>query len=114
MFLESSLDVLYIVLSLAVLWFTVFLCWLLYQAARVLKNANDIIENVNRKLEIVVDAVEFMREKVDKMSSHMNIVSRLASTLVEKVVLGPLSSKMDEALSKKAAKKQKTTRKKDV
>jgi uncharacterized protein YoxC len=112
MFLESSLDLLYIVLSVAVLWFTIFLCWLLYQGARVLKNANDIIENVNRKVEMVVDAVEFMREKVDKMSSSMNIVSKVASTVVEKIVLGPLASKMDEALSDDEPKKKKRTSKK--
>lgn len=113
MLLESSLDLLYIVLSLAVLWFTIFLCWLMYQAARVLKNANDIIENVNRKLEVVVDAVEFIRGKVDKMSSHMNIVSKLASTVVDKVVLGPLSSKLDDALNcEEDAPKQKKRRRK--
>ena len=52
MFLESSQDLLYIVLALCVLWFTVFLCWLLYQAARVLRNANKIIESVTEKLEL--------------------------------------------------------------
>ena len=41
-------DLLYIVLSFCVLWFTVFLCWLLYQAARVLKNANEIIEGAKK------------------------------------------------------------------
>ena len=40
--LETSKDLLYVVLSLCILWFTVFLCWLLYQAGRVLKNANKI------------------------------------------------------------------------
>lgn len=114
MLLESSQDLLYIVLSVAILWSTIFLCWLLYQAARVLKNANDIIENVNTKLEMIVEAVEFMRGRVDKVTSHMNIVSRVATTLVEKLVLNPLSSKLDEKLNDmgETPKKKRTPRRK--
>jgi hypothetical protein len=96
--LETSQDLLYIMLSISVLWFTIFLCWLLYQAARILKNANDVVENVNKKVELISDAVEFMRHKVDKVSGHMNIVTRIASTLLERLILNPLSSKLDDAL----------------
>ena len=107
MFLSSSQDLLYIVLSLAILWFTIFLCWLLYQAARTLKNANDIIENVSHKLELISDAVAFMRKKVDDMSSHVGVVGRAASGLVEKYVVGKLTEKLDERLTGKKRTKSK-------
>ncbi|HAZ28371.1 MAG TPA: hypothetical protein DCY48_01185 [Candidatus Magasanikbacteria bacterium] len=101
MFLENSQDFLYIVLSLSILWFTVFLCWLLYQAARVLKNANAIMEQLSHKLELITDAIEFIRKKVDNVSTHMGVVSGMLSGLVEKYVVGKLTSKFEEKINKK-------------
>ena len=114
---ESSQDLLYIVLSFSVLWFTVFLCWLMYQAARVLKNANDIIENLTNKLELIADAVEFIRAKVDTATDHMGSVSKFVSGTVGKMVMGKLTSQFEEKVkerteSKKKVKKKKTVKKK--
>lgn len=92
----SSQDILYIVLSICVLWFTVFLCWLLYQAGRVLRNANKVIETLMHKLELISEAVDFIRRKVDGLSSSMGVVSSIASGLMEKYVLGKLSKKFDD------------------
>lgn len=109
---NTTLDLLYIVLSLSILWFTVFLCWLLYQAARVLKNANDIIENVSHKLEIIVDAVEYMRDKVDNVSGHMGIVSKLVTSIFEKIIVGKMSSVFEEEIEEKPKRKTRSPRKK--
>ena len=112
---EWSLDLLYIVLALCILWFTVFLCWLLYQAARFLKNANDIVESVSEKLELIAEAVEFIRAKVDKMTNSMGVVSKLTSSLVEKFILGKLSQDFDQMCDekpKKTTKKRKSAKKK--
>ena len=102
--LESSSDLLYVVLSFCILWFTVFLCWLLYQAARVLRNANRIIENVTEKLELIVDAVEFIKDKVDGLSSKMGIVNSMMAGLVEKFVLGKINEKLEDRVAKKKPK----------
>ncbi len=103
---NTSQDLLYIVLSLCIVWFTVFLCWLLYQAARTLKNANKIIENVSNKLELISDAVTFMKGKVDHLSSGMGMVSGMITTLVEKFVVNKLSS----TLEKRSAEKRRAKR----
>ena len=104
---ENSKDLLYIVLSLAILWFTVFLCWLLYQAARVLKNANDIIENVSQKLELLVDAIHFIKEKVEKLSSSMGIMNAMVGGLLEKFVVNKLTQKLEDKIDgRKKAKKE--------
>ncbi len=95
----SSQDILYIVLSICVLWFTVFLCWLLYQAARVLRNANKVVETLLHKLELISEAVDFIRRKVDGLSSSMGVVSSIASGLMEKYVLGKLNKKFEEKIT---------------
>ena len=100
----TSKDLLFIVLSLCILWFTVFLCWLIYQAARVLKNANEIIENLTHKLELISEAVSFIRGKVDHLSSSMGTVSGMITSLVEKFLVNKFSEKLAEREKKKKKK----------
>jgi len=105
--LSNSKDLLYIVLSVSILWFTVFLCWLLYQAGRVLRNANKIIEDLMGKLEMITDAVHFIKDKVDHLSGKMGVVSSMLTGLVEKFVVNKLSDKFEERIKKKTAKRKK-------
>ncbi|OIO20465.1 MAG: hypothetical protein CO029_02890 [Candidatus Magasanikbacteria bacterium CG_4_9_14_0_2_um_filter_41_10] len=105
-------DLLYIVLSFCVLWFTVFLCWLLYQAARVLKNANEIIENVTNKLELISDAVEFIRKKVDNVSDHMGSVSKFFTGTIGTMVMNKLTSQLEKKISGEDGGKKKKAKKK--
>lgn len=109
---DSTRDLLYIVLSLSILWFTVFLCWVLYQAARALKNFNEIIESVTDKLEMISDAVEFIRDKVDNITGKMGIVSTVATGLIEKFVVGKISDKLEDRKEKKKITKKTTKKKK--
>src|SRR3989338_4991491 len=101
----STQDFLFIVLSLCVLWFTVFLCWLLYKVGRVLRNANRIIEGLTNKLELISEAVEFIKKKVDGLSSNMGIVSSLASGVMERFVVGKIAKKFEERVEENKKKK---------
>ena len=102
--LETSQDLLYVILSLCILWFTVFLCWLLYQAARVLRNANKIVENLMQKLELITDAVSFIKNKVDGLSNSMGTVTGMVAGLMEKFVVNKLSEKLEQRVAKKKKK----------
>lgn len=103
---SSSQDLLYIILSLSILWFTVFLCWLLYQAARVLKNANEIIEDLTQKLELIGNAIDFIGKKIEGISSSAGVVSKMMTGLVERFIIGKLSSSLEERAEKKEKKKK--------
>jgi len=102
--LQDSQDLLYIVLSLSVLWFTIFLCWLLYQAARVLRNANNIIENVTEKLELIAEAVQYIRDKVEHLTSGAGVVTKMVGGLAEKYIVNKLSGNLDDRLKKRKKK----------
>lgn len=104
---ESSKDLLFVVLSLSIFWFTIFLCWLLYQAARTLRNINRIAELLTEKLELISDAVTFMRDKVDHLSSKMGVVSSMLSGLVEKFIVGKIADKLDDRMNTKSSVKKK-------
>ncbi|MCF6276753.1 MAG: hypothetical protein L3J07_02800 [Candidatus Magasanikbacteria bacterium] len=104
---ESSQDFLYIVLSLSILWFTVFLCWLLYQAARVLKNANRIIESITEKVELMTDAINMIKDRVDGLSKNMGVVSGTLTKLVEKFVIGKITEKFSKVVKSKKGRAKK-------
>ncbi len=103
---ESLQDLLYLVLSIAIVWATVFLCWLLYQAAKVLQNANKIMDSVVKKLEYISNAVTFMQEKVEHVSKHMGSMTGLLSGMVEKFVVSKLTKKLSGDLEERAEKKK--------
>lgn len=116
MIVESSQDILYIVLAFSVLWFTAFLCWLLYQAARVLRNANRVIETVTDKLELINDAVQYMRMKIDGVSKNMGMVSSMMAGMAERFVVGRIKEKFEEKVAEKEGepKKKRSTRRKSA
>jgi hypothetical protein len=107
---ETNLDILYFVLSIAIGIIALFLTWLLYQAARFIKNANDIVEIITEKLELINEAVQFMQKRVDKVSRHMNSVTGILTTLVENFVIKKMNNKLEDTLEKR---KKKTTRKRN-
>jgi len=59
------------------------------------------MEQLSHKLELITDAIEFIRKKVDNVSTHMGVVSGMLSGLVEKYVVGKLTSKFEEKINKK-------------
>ena len=88
---STSQDLLYVATSVSVLWLTIFLCWLLYQAARVLQNTNRVMDNINKKAEIIIDAVEFVRKKVDGVSDRFGSLAGIVSMVLERFIAAKLS-----------------------
>ena len=86
MFIETSKDVLYLVISLCVLWATVFLCWMFYYVIRILKNANQIVEEFRMRLQGLTEAINYIRGKVEHMSGLMALAGSGVTGLVKKVV----------------------------
>ncbi len=99
--ISSSKDLLFFVLSICSIWLTAFLCWLLYQAIRFLKNANEIVETVTHKLEMISDSVQFMRDKFDGVSKQMGSISGMLGGIIEKFVMSKLSSKLEDKINEK-------------
>lgn len=58
-------DILFIVLAFCALWFTAFVCWLLYQVAMLIKRLHGLVDEVKLKLSDLEDAIMGMRRKFD-------------------------------------------------
>jgi hypothetical protein len=68
-------DILFIVLAFCALWFTAFVCWLVYQAASLLKRVHGLVDEVKVKLASVEDAVLGMKKKFE---GNFTVVTNIA------------------------------------
>ena len=73
---DTSKDILYIVLAFCSVWLTVFLCWALYYFAMTMKHANEIITEIRDKVHAIVEAMEYIRERMDFVSAGMHFMSK--------------------------------------
>ena len=85
--IESSKDVLYIVISFCIIWVAVFLCWMFYYAGKILKNTNQIIEEFRVRLQSLADAIGFIQEKVEFMSCAMTTMFKGAGEVLSGAVM---------------------------
>ncbi len=75
-------DMLFMVLALCALWFTMFLCWALYQAAVLMKRVHGLVDEVRVKIEELIDSIGAIRMKVE---GHVLALSNLADG-VKKII----------------------------
>ena len=66
-----------------------------------LRNANRMVEHALQKLELIADAMKFVRERVEKITGSMGTMTGMIATLVEKLVVGTIAKKMDQHVEKR-------------
>lgn len=83
---ENPRDILYIVISFCIIWVTVFLCWMFYYAARLLKNFNQIVEELRVRLQSLSDMINGLHSKVEGLSVLLTGALGGAGAIVKKYV----------------------------
>lgn len=81
--IETSKDLLYVVLAFSVLWLTIFISWMLYYVIMMLRQANLLVTSFKEKVEKVSQAIERIREKFDHSSAYLGIIGKAVEKLVE-------------------------------
>lgn len=69
--LENSNDLLNIVIAFCVLWFTIFLCWMIYYFAMILKRIYRVMETFTETLEAVEGFFTKAKEKVNSFGTTL-------------------------------------------
>lgn len=82
----TPLEILYIVLSFCVLWFTAAVFWFFWQLATVLKNLNDTISDARDKMHKMEEALSGIRDKFDRASSLVGLGANTAAKAVEYMI----------------------------
>jgi len=80
--LETSKDLLLVVIAFCILWFTVFVCWSMYYIISMLRNASKITISVREKLELVDKILKLVKEKLEQGTNHMAVLADSAIKLV--------------------------------
>ncbi len=79
----ESKDILFFVLAFCVLWFTLFLSWLIWQVAMILKNVNDVITEAKEKLSLIEKAISGIRDRLEKATSMFAVVGKGIEQVVD-------------------------------
>jgi hypothetical protein len=108
-YLESSKDILFLVLAFCALWFTAFVCWALYYLISILRDASRTVHDIREKIHAIDEAVRAVRERIENSFGSFGAVATgvrmLGSYLMKRKEKA--AEKMREAakeIKKKAAK----------
>ncbi len=105
--LETSKDLLYVVISFCILWLTVFLCWAIYYVAMLLKQAYDLTKTIKAKVEKAEALLDFAKNKIESSTSHLALVAEGVSQLVKYLINRRTEGReQGEGRAEKKAKKQ--------
>ena len=68
-------EIFYILLVFCSLWFTLFLCWLLYQATMLIKRLHGLIDELRSKVHSVEEQIHILKEKLDSNLSLIHLLT---------------------------------------
>ncbi|MBU1164867.1 hypothetical protein KKA15_04905 [Patescibacteria group bacterium] len=99
--LESSKDLLLIVIAFCVLWLTLFMSWGIYYVVMMLRNTNKVMTSIREKMVLVDSILKLVKEKLEKTSSHMGMMADSAIKLAGYFVEQKKKSSSSTSRSKK-------------
>jgi len=82
MFIESSKDLLFVVLAFAVLWLTIFISWLLYYIISIVRDAEALVRQVRSAVERVEEVAQSAHEKMERSAASFTLVSQAVKELI--------------------------------
>jgi|SRR3990172_3404079 len=75
MIIESSKDILYLIIAFGVLWLTIFCCWFIYYVAMIFRQFNLLITELREQLDKIDRLLDAIREKVEKSASYTGVIA---------------------------------------
>lgn len=73
---SSTLDLLYLVIAIAVLWVAAMLTWLLFEAALALRNANRFMNAVRQKTMWIEKKFGGIGDRLESSSAYINAIAK--------------------------------------
>lgn len=82
MFIESSKDLLFVVLAFCALWLTIFLSWMMYYVISIIRDAATLVKQMRNATEKIYDFVHVAHEKLERSASSFTLVASALKELV--------------------------------
>lgn len=81
--INDSKDLLYVIIALSVLLFTVFSCWAIYYLARILQQTFKVVKETRDRLSKFDELIKVVKEKIDHSASYFFLIGEGVKKLVE-------------------------------
>ena len=82
MFLSNSQDLINLVGAICLLWVSGFLCWALYEIARLTHQANDLVTDTREKVTMLEEFVSTLGEKLTALSTYAGLITAGSKTVM--------------------------------
>ena len=80
---NTTLDILYLVLSASIGIITIFLCWALYYVIRALKNGVYMVEKVTVVMQKADEVLDLAKEKLHSTGTYLGVAVNIAKGIME-------------------------------
>ena len=99
--IETSKDLLFVVLALCILWLTIFLSWLLYYVIAIIRDAERIIRLVKGAAVKVDEVVSGLQDRLERSAGSFT----LAAKALKEIVSWAIEQKMSKPSRSRKAKR---------
>jgi hypothetical protein len=80
--IETSKDLLFIILAFCILWLTIFLSWLLYYVISIVRDAESLVRQIKGAVEKVDHLAHTVREKFEHSAASFTLVATAVKELI--------------------------------
>lgn len=82
MLIETSKDLLFVVLAFSILWVTIFLSWLLYYMIAIVRDAEALVRQVRIAVGKIDELAHAAHEKMERSAASFTLVAQAVKELV--------------------------------
>jgi hypothetical protein len=76
--LQTSKDLLFIILGVSIFGFTVFICWAIYYVVMMLRQANDMLTEFRANMKRLEEVLGGIKEKIEHSASYLSLLVEVA------------------------------------
>ncbi|MFH1610655.1 MAG: hypothetical protein ABIA91_02080 [Patescibacteria group bacterium] len=102
--LETSLDLLYIIIAFCILWLTIFICWWLFYIVMIIRRVYQIIKTIKEKLKLIDELTQTAKNKLE----HASLYVDLAAQGIGKIIGYIKNKKTEQETATSKSKRKKT------
>ncbi len=83
--LETSKDLLNIIIAVSIFGLTVFICWAIFYFAQILRQVFKVAKEMRERLHKVDEVIQSLKEKIEHSTSYLLLIGEGIKKLVEVV-----------------------------
>ena len=83
--LETSKDLLYVVIAISIFGLTIFICWAIFYFAQILRQVFKVAKEMRERLHKVDEVIQSLKEKIEHSTSYLLLIGEGIKKLVEVV-----------------------------